>query len=54
MKGFEYDEVIKPLSISFKNMYMTLKSNGNRVDYNSGVVLQLMILIMIMILVVTS
>ena len=39
MKGFEYDEVIHPLSISFKNMYMTLKSNGNRVDYNSGVLL---------------
>ena len=39
MKGFEYDEVINPLSISFKNMYMALKSNGNRVDYKSGVVL---------------
>ena len=35
MKSFEYDEVTKPLSISFKNMYMTLKSNGNRVvDYS--------------------
>ena len=37
MKGFEYDEVMKPLSISFKNMYMTLKSNGNHVDCNGGV-----------------
>jgi len=38
MKGFEYDEVIKPLSISFKNMYMTLKSNGNDVDCKGGIV----------------
>lgn len=28
MNDFEYDEVIEPLSISFKNMYMKLKSNG--------------------------
>jgi hypothetical protein len=34
MESFEYDEVINPLSISFKNMYMILKSNGNRIDYN--------------------
>jgi len=54
MNGFEYDEVIKPLSISFKNINMTLKSNGNHVDSNSGVVLLLMILIMKMIVIVTS
>ena len=28
MKQFEYDEVLQPLAISFKNMYMRLKSNG--------------------------
>ena len=28
MKQFEYDEVLQPLSISFKNMYMKLKSTG--------------------------
>jgi ABC-type multidrug transport system fused ATPase/permease subunit len=30
MKQFEYDEVLLPLSISFKNMYMKLKSTGKK------------------------
>ena len=30
MKQFEYDEVLQPLSISFKNMYMKLKSTGKK------------------------